>query len=234
MKKFLVITGASQGIGLATARCFLANGFVVINLARRSCPLTQVISLPVDLADIGLKKTLQPRLLPLLTEADLISLVHNAARLEKDTVARIEAEELREILQVNVVAPTILNRLVLPLMKPGSSLIYLGSTLSEKAVGGTFSYVISKHAAVGMMRASGQDLIETGIHTACVCPGFTDTPMLRSHLNHSAMALEQIKGMNAQNRLIDPDEIAQTIYFAATHPVINGAVIHANLGQRER
>jgi hypothetical protein len=40
--------------------------------------------------------------------------------------------------------------------------------------------------------------------------------------------------MNAQNRLIDPQEIAEVIYFAATHAVLNGAMIHANLGQLER
>jgi 3-oxoacyl-[acyl-carrier protein] reductase len=67
-------------------------------------------------------------------------------------------------------------------MGPGSSVLYVGSTLSEKAVPGSFSYVVSKHAQLGMMRATCQDLMGTGIHTAMVCPGFTDTEMLRNHL----------------------------------------------------
>jgi NADP-dependent 3-hydroxy acid dehydrogenase YdfG len=58
--------------------------------------------------------------------------------------------------------------------------------------------------------------------------------MLMNHLNHDQSIVQAIKGMNAQNRLIQPQEIAEVIYFAATHPVVNGALIHANLGQLER
>jgi len=109
----------------------------------------------------------------------------------------------------------------------------VGSTLSEKAVPGSFSYVISKHALLGMMRASCQDLMGTGIHTALICPGFTDTEMLRTHLGDNRAALQGICGMNSYNRLIEPEEIADFILWAHTNPVINGAVLHANLGQRE-
>ena len=46
--------------------------------------------------------------------------------------------------------------------------------------------------------------------------------------------MEQISGMSAYNRLVNPDEIAATLLWAAQNPVINGAVMHANLGQVER
>ena len=114
-----------------------------------------------------------------------------------------------------------------------SSLIYVGSTLSEKAVSGSFSYVVSKHAQLGMMRASCQDLMGSGIHTALVCPGFTDTEMLRTHLGTDPGVERMIAGMNSYNRLIDPGEIAELIRWAHHNPVINGAVLHANLGQKE-
>ena len=107
----------------------------------------------------------------------------------------------------------------------------LSQTLSEKAVPGSYSYVVSKHASIGMMRATTQDLAGRGIHTACVCPGFTDTEMLRNHVPEEAM--DVVRGMSAFERLIDPDEIAETLFWSATHPVINGAVLHANLGQVE-
>jgi len=81
------------------------------------------------------------------------------------------------------------------------------------------------------MRAFCQDLAGTGIHTACVCPGFTDTEMLREHVPEDAMAA--VRGMSAFDRLIDPAEIAETLFWAASNPVINGSVIHANLGQIE-
>ena len=65
------------------------------------------------------------------------------------------------------------------------------------------------------------------------CPGFTDTEMLRTHINDSAEVLAAVSAMSAFNRLVAPDEIANTLWFCATNPVINGAVIHANLGQIE-
>jgi len=83
-----------------------------------------------------------------------------------------------------------------------------------------------------MMRAVTQDLAGRGIHTACICPGFTDTEMLRAHV--PAEALESVRSMSAFDRLVDPDEIAECLYWASRNPVINGAIIHANLGQIER
>jgi len=233
-QKYLVITGGSSGIGLATAQLFLEKEFQVINLSRNLCPLKDVVNIQVDLVAKGFQENLKKELLPQLENSERVILVHNAARLEKDNVENIQANHLRDILEINVVAPTILNQIIMPKMSKGSAIIYVGSTLSEKAVPGAFSYVTSKHAVVGLMRATCQDLMDRGIHTACICPGFTDTPMLKNHLNNDEKIIEQIKTMNAQNRLIEPTEIAQTIYFAATNPVVNGAILHANLGQKER
>ena len=233
-KKYLVITAGSRGIGLSTAKLFLEKEFQVINLSRYLCPLTDVVNIQIDLTKTGFEKNLKKELLPRLENSETVILVHNTARLDKDNVENIQASNLRDILEINVVVPTVLNQIVMPNMSKGSAIIYVGSTLSEKAVPGAFSYVTSKHAAVGLMKATCQDLMDRGIHTACVCPGFTDTPMLRNHLNHDEAIIDQIKTMNAQNRLIEPTEIAETIYFAATNPVINGAILHANMGQKEK
>jgi NAD(P)-dependent dehydrogenase (short-subunit alcohol dehydrogenase family) len=119
-------------------------------------------------------------------------------------------------------------------MRPGSAILYIGSTLSEKAVAGVFSYVVSKHASVGMMRATCQDLLGQGIHTACICPGITDTEMLQTRVGGDPATLEMLRGMSGEGRLIEPEEIAKVIVMAADQPVLNGAIIHANLGQRER
>ncbi len=159
-------------------------------------------------------------------------MIHNASRLANDSALETGDEPLRDVLQINVLAINSLNRWLIPRMGAGSSILFVGSTLSEKAVPGSFSYAVSKHAQVGMMRAACQDLAGTGIHTACICPGFTDTEMLRDHV--PADAMDSVRGMSAFNRLIEPGEIADALLWAAASPVINGAVIHANLGQVER
>jgi len=126
-----------------------------------------------------------------------------------------------------------LNRALMPLMSNGSSVLYVGSTLSEKAVAGAYSYIVSKHAQLGMMRATCQDLMGRGIHTALICPGFTDTTMLRQHVGHDETVLTSLGQMNSYGRLIAPSEIGELILWAHHHPVINGSVMHGNLGQLE-
>lgn len=118
----------------------------------------------------------------------------------KDSALTLSPEALRNCLELNTVVPAEINRLFYPQMLPGSSIVYVlalacvliheswlansqpraldrfvGSTLSEKAVANTASYVTAKHAMVGLMRATCQDLAAAAapVHTALVCPGFT-------------------------------------------------------------
>ena len=228
----LVITGASSGIGHAAAQTFLSDGYHVINLSRSGCDIDGVVNLTGDLADPSFIPSISESMGDAVADADSLCLVHNAARLGHDTVQDIETDALRQIYEINLVAPAVLNRLLLPHMTDGSSILYVGSTLGEKAVPGSFSYVVSKHASIGMMRASCQDLAGTGIHTACINPGFTDTQMLRDHIPEDVMP--DIAQMSTFGRLIEPAEIGKTLLFAAQNPVINGSVINANLGQIER
>lgn len=227
----LIITGASSGIGLATAQRFLEHGHKVINLSRRPCPLPAVTHLPCDLADPEARAATLASLCQQLQKPQPLILIHNAALLRSDSTTDTTDEDLRRVLEINVVAPTALNRALFPHMGPGSAILYVGSTLSEKAVAGSYTYVTTKHANIGMMRATCQDLAGRQIHTVCVCPGFTDTEMLREHV--PADALASIAGLSTFGRLVEPAEIADTLHFAAHAPVLNGAVLHANLGQVE-
>jgi len=231
--KTAIITGASVGIGKSAAELFNAAGYRVYNLSRRSCDVDGVINIPCDLSDDDAIATAAGKLAEVVDGAESVCLVHNACQMRKDSATDCPSESLHTVLQTNVVACNSLNQVLLPLLPAGSSVLYIGSTLSEKAVAGSFSYVISKHALVGMMRATCQDLMGSGVHTACICPGFTDTEMLRTHLGNDPVVVDAIAALNGFNRLIAPGEIAELISWAHHNPVINGSVIHANLGQRE-
>ncbi|TCO75955.1 SDR family oxidoreductase [Chromatocurvus halotolerans] len=228
-----IITGASAGIGHAAAELFRDAGYSVYNLSRRPCLLTGVENLRCDLRDRGSVEAAMSVLLPAVEQSDTVALVHNASQMLKDSALDCSDEALAGVLGVNVIGINTLNQRLLPVMPASSSVIYVGSTLSEKAVAGAFSYVVSKHAQLGMMRATCQDLMGKGVHTALVCPGFTDTEMLRTHLGNDEDTLRAIGGSNSFGRLVAPEEIAELIIWAHEHPVINGTVIHANLGQRE-
>ena len=229
----LVITGASRGIGLATAQLFAASGWRVVNVSRSPIPLESAVQLEVDLSAPDWDAHHGETLKAAVAGSTRICLVHNAGLLTHDSVAALDGPGLARSLQVNVVAPQQLNRLLLPGMGTGSSILYVGSTLGEKAVAGACAYVVSKHALIGLMRATCQDLAGRGIHTACICPGFTDTEMLHAHVGADEAVLGALASGITFGRLIAPDEVAETIRFCALNPIINGSVIHANLGQVE-
>jgi len=231
--KVAIITGASAGIGAATAELFLQKHFTVINISRRPCPLLGVQNFLCDLNQSAALTETLAQIIPLINSASSVSIVHNACKMVQDAADQCDPEALQECLNINVMAPTRINQALVPLLPKSSSIIYIGSTLSEKAVPNAFSYVTSKHAIIGMMRASCQDFAGKAIHTACICPGFTDTEMLRSHLPDTAIR-NSVGANNAFHRLIDPTEISQLIVWAHENPVINGSVLHAHLGQIER
>lgn len=230
----LVVTGGSSGIGRAIAARFVAQGCRVLNVSRRRCPVSGVDNIACDLASPGAAEDIAEGLRDWLGGAEKVCLVHNASVMRFDRIDRLEPADLRSTLELNLVAPQALNRSVIPLMTAGSSIIYIGSTLSEKAVAGVADYVIAKHGLAGMMRATCQDLAGRGIHTCMICPGFTDTEQLRALIGDNAETMASIVGLSAFDRLVEPEEIAETVAFAARSPVLNGALIHANLGQRER
>ena len=228
----LIISGASKGIGLATAKLFADSHYRVINLSRNPANDDRIENHAVDLLQPNASEKLD-EIFSRQLQAGPLTLVHNAAKLINDCIDTSTPHALREILELNVVAPQMLNAKLLPYMHPGSAIIYIGSTLSEKAVAGSFSYETSKHAIVGMMKATCQDLSGKQIHTACICPGFTDTEMLREHIGYQEEVLTDIASASTFGRLVEPGEIAQTVLFAANSPVLNGAVMHCNLGQIE-
>ena len=230
LDKHLIITGASSGIGYATAKLFQEDGYQVINLSRSKINLKNANHLTADLSKRDWSNEVSKKLSSILTDSSEISLIHNASMMQSDNVENIDINNLRDIYEVNLVAPAILNKIIIPYMKNGSSILYVGSTLSEKAVPQMSSYVTSKHGMIGLMRSTCQDLFGRYIHTACICPGATETEMLQDYVQGNQEALDMMAQTLSENRLISSEEIAKTLFFCAKNSVINGSVIHANLG----
>ena len=228
-----IITGASVGIGFSTAERFVEEGYRVINVSRRSTDEPSIEDRNCDLSNLESVTALAKDLAPLVQQADHVCLVHNACKLRNDSADNCPSNELLTMLNINIVAINEINQHLIPVMPEQSSILYIGSTLSEKAVPNSYSYVVSKHALVGLMRASCQDLMGRSINTNCICPGFTDTEMLRTHLGNDDELIRSLASNNAYDRLVEPQEIAELIWWCHRNPVVNGSVIHANLGQRE-
>jgi len=231
--KYLVISGGSRGIGFATIKKFKASGYQVINLSRSQPALEGITHISVDFSDKDWDVKCRTLLEQALPESAEITLVHNSGVLFGDTLESVSAGRLESVFQINVIAANQLNQLLLPRMNKSSSILYVASTLGEKAVANTCSYVVSKHAMIGLMKATCQDLFGREIHTAALCPGFTETEMLKEHIGNDDSVVQSITQGVSFGRLIAAEEIADALWFASQSPVINGSVIHANLGQKE-
>mmetsp|Transcript_63303 Transcript_63303/g.150027 ORF Transcript_63303/g.150027 Transcript_63303/m.150027 type:complete len:176 (+) Transcript_63303:42-569(+) len=169
-----------------------------------------------------------------VTPGTNVVVVHCAADHRSDTIHTLDTTDMDASFRLQISEPLSLISSLLAHMSPSSSIILVGSTLSEKAVAGRLSYVTAKHAMVGAMRSLTQDLFGSGIHCACVCPGFTDTPMLNEALDAAPTGTrERVLDMVSNHRLLAPEELAELIHSVALTPAYNGAVLHANLGQRE-
>ena len=103
MKK-IVISGASKGIGRATAEKFVARGERVFNLSRSPSRVTGVIDIAIDLSLDVASTDIVEKLVPQL-EGRVDVLIHNAAKLVNDTLQSTESAALADILNINVIAP---------------------------------------------------------------------------------------------------------------------------------
>lgn len=230
--RIAIITGCSAGIGKATATRFVAEGWTVHNLSRRPSGVDQVIDHAADLTDLPALEATAKALRDAIPAGATVCLVHNSAVMEQAGIADLEAAQFERVMRLNVSAPALLTTWLLPALGPGSSVLFIGSTLSEQGVAGRVSYVTSKHAVIGLMRSVCQDLFGQPIHTVAICPGLVDTEMVRPAYDASPEFRQFIQDKVAAGRLIDSAEMAEVIYRAALMPVFNGAVLHANLGQR--
>jgi NAD(P)-dependent dehydrogenase (short-subunit alcohol dehydrogenase family) len=159
-----------------------------------------------------------------------IVLIHNAFPYYKDSTQSFSETDFDKSVQFVIKNSIALNKQLIPIMGDNSSIIFVGSTLSEKAVPDCLSYVILKHAQVGLMRSLAAELGERSIHTCCICPGFTDTEMLKNHAKKDLLE-STINQVVFKKRLISPQEIAAFIFNCASLQISNGQVYHVNLGQ---
>jgi len=237
----VVLTGASRGIGHATAKLFTQNGWRVITCARTEvpdlCPFTQKnqdhfiidFSSP-DAVNSGLE-----RLRSLLKDEPLHALVNNAgispkfedgSRLDTFTT---EGSVWEEVLQVNLLAPAAFTRTLATSLKNGK-----GAVVNVTSIAGTRvhkfagpAYAASKAALSALTREQASDLGKFGVRVNSVSPGEISTGMLSP--STEAEMLEVIP----MRRIGTVEEVAATILFlcSGSASYINGTEIEINGGQ---
>jgi NAD(P)-dependent dehydrogenase (short-subunit alcohol dehydrogenase family) len=176
-QRTVLITGASSGIGRATALEFRARGWTVFGTARApqaipSCDrIDGVTYLPLDYHEPA---TIQA-IAKTLPRVDV--LINNAGIGQAGAVEDVLVDAARELFEVNVFGPIQLTRAYLPAMRSDRSgtTIFIGSLITHVRVPFQSSYAASKLALVGYMQSLRHELRPYGIRTVLVEPGYVRT-----------------------------------------------------------
>ncbi|MEO8858962.1 MAG: SDR family NAD(P)-dependent oxidoreductase [Burkholderiaceae bacterium] len=229
------VTGAAQGIGLATVERLARDGFQVVAIDRNGERLQASVA---DLRDAqGLR--VQAAVLDICERAAVVAAMDAQPRVDAMVCAAgiyndaslLELDEVRfrEMLEVNVIGTFIPAQEAARRMKTGGRIVTVSS---RGALGGTrfAHYVASKAAVIGLTRAMAMELRPRQIAVNSVAPGFTDTPMTRSAPPEMFAAWEQLEpGGHAAT----PDVIANAIAFLAapTTHFITGQTLFVDGGK---
>ncbi|MCL2538749.1 MAG: SDR family oxidoreductase [Oscillospiraceae bacterium] len=221
--KVAIITGASRGIGRATAELFVKNGASVVITGRDESQLREVtdglnkdgekrcVYLVGDSKDLSLPKRLFDLALEEFNKLDII--VCNAGMALRKPTLEMPIEEWNEVLEVNLTAPLVMAMTCLPhfrKQKYGKIVFTLSGAAKNPHLGASPSYGASKAALMYVTRHLAKEFIPENIYVNAVCPGPVDTDITHTwSAEHRARVVDnQLMG-----RLGMPEEIAAPILF---------------------
>ncbi|HEX2139903.1 MAG TPA: SDR family oxidoreductase, partial [Woeseiaceae bacterium] len=212
--KTVIVTGGSDGVGAAVARRFADAGANLVLVARGTEKLeriarelrakTRVLTRAMDVAD-------EAACPDLLEQAEcefgaIHVLVNNAGYHKRGPVASVQAEELGRMIDINLRAPIVLSRLVLPYLKDagGGAIINVASLAGRTPVVGAATYSASKFGLRAFTFALGEELAGSGIKLAAVSPGPIDTGFIMSDI-------DSVADITFSQPLSTAEEVAQVV-----------------------
>jgi len=243
--KVAVVTGASSGIGEATALALSREGAAVALGARRADRLESLreriesdggraAAIAVDVADEGNVRAFIDSAREQLGGLDI--LVNNAGVMLLGPVTGADTEEWRRMVDVNVLGLLYCTHAALPAMaeQGGGHIVNLSSVAGRTANLGSAVYNLTKWGVGGFSEGLRQEVLHAGIRVTIVEPGFVETE-LQAH-NENPMVQDQIGKMREQiGDLLQADDIADAIVYAVTRPQhvsINEVLVRPTRQQR--
>jgi NAD(P)-dependent dehydrogenase (short-subunit alcohol dehydrogenase family) len=242
--KIAVITGANSGIGLASAKRFVAEGAHVYITGRRQEELDKAVeaigagvtAVQGDVSNLDDLDRLFAKVRSGHRRVDV--LMANAGLGALEPLGKITEAAFDLIFGVNVKGTIFTAQKGLPLMQDGGSIILTGSTTASMGTPAFSIYSASKAAIRNLARSWALDLKGTGIRVNVLSPGATATPGLLNGLARTGEKDAMIAGLIEQTplgRMADPDEIAAVALFLASDDsrFMTGSEVFADGGQAQ-
>lgn len=223
------VSGATSGIGLGIARFFAEEGALVGVASNDADACAKVaeeiireggvaVSVPCDVSKENEVKGSIDATVKAFGRLDV--LINNAGIVDIRQLHLSSEADWDRVMDVNLKSVFYAFKHAYPhfLKNQTSTVVNVGSISSFVGQGGTPAYTTSKHAVMGLTRSIALDYGKDGIRCNCVCPGITDTPMLREHLNATADAdatLRERLKRTAMGVPLSPRDVAKTVLYLA-------------------
>ena len=226
--KHAVITGGGTGIGAAIAAALAADGARVTVMGRRLAPLEATAAtlkdarcVPCDVTDADqVRNAFQQA----LSESGPIEiLINNAGAADAKPFHKMDIAHWRRMMAVNLDGVFNCTLSVYAEMRTQGwgRIVNVASTAAVKGYAYVSAYCAAKHGVLGLTRALALEAAKSGITVNAVCPGYTNTDIVRDAIKNIAKktgrsedeALAELTSDNPQGRLIQPAEVAETVVW---------------------
>jgi 3-oxoacyl-[acyl-carrier protein] reductase len=221
IKRNVVVTGGSRGLGLAIARRLAAAGYGVVAIARKmSDQLSGAMqesgragSLDFVAFDLGDTEGI-PKLARTLRKqfGAVYGLVNNAALGTDGLLANMKNSQIEQLVRVNTLAPMMLSKYVVRAMMAdgGGRIVNVTSIIGFTGYSGLSVYGATKASMIGFTRSLAREVGRLGINVNAVAPGFLETEMTQGMEDDQR---KQVARRSALRRLADVDDVADAVEF---------------------
>ena len=235
-----IITGAGQGIGQATAVKFAKEGAKVVACDINKASVQATVDLVIEgggeaigfIVDVTNKESIAAMVKGVMAKWGRIdTLVNNAGIVEDAQFKKMSEDQFDRVIDVNLKGVYNCTKAVVDIMLEQHS----GCILNASSIVGIYgnfgqtNYAATKFGVIGMVKTWARELGRKGIRANAICPGFVETPILKSMPEKVVKMMEDRVPLG---RLAKPEEIANTYAWLASDEAsyINGAVIEVSGG----
>jgi clavulanate-9-aldehyde reducatase len=219
------VTGASSGIGAATATALSRAGATVALAARRRdrlAELAEQLEGPVSTHEVDVTDETQARAFIEAAHADhggLHVLVNNAGVMLLGAVHGADTSEWRRMLDVNLWGLLVCTHAALPLIAEsgGGDIVNLSSVAGRRADAGAAVYNMTKFGVHAFSEALRQEALHAGVRVTVVAPGFVDTE-LQGHNTDPVVLRAMARSREQIGDVLNPQDIADAVVYAVTRP----------------
>jgi NADP-dependent 3-hydroxy acid dehydrogenase YdfG len=212
--KTALVTGASSGIGAATAAALAREGARVAGGARRVNELETELKLELDVTDRQSCEQFVETTVRELGELDIV--VNNAGLgLGRDPFWEGSEEDEETVLETNVHGLLRITRLCLPHIREGGHIVNVGSIAGRQPYENAAVYIASKYAVRGFTYALREDLLGRPIHLTLVDPGLVETSFSRVRFRGDE---EKARAVYERVEPVTPEDVGECVVFALTRP----------------